>query len=142
MKIRIVIPILISLIGCMDNSHSINSSKKENSIYDPKIEKNKEIIQCKNIKLQGVWASDEDKKYRLIITDKLFIHCYKGELDDTLIYKLSNKSIVDSSGKSCFLVAQERNSDETYTYTIVNVSDKTLSLSYIENGDLTVFKKQ
>jgi len=141
MKIRIVIPILISLIGCMDNSHSINSSKKENSIYDPKIETNEWAL-CKNLKVQGVWASDEDKNYRLILTDKFFIHRYMGESDDTLIYKLNNKSIVDSSGKSCFLVAQERNSDETYTYTIVNISDKTLTLSYIENGDLTVFKKQ
>ena len=126
----------------MNNNHSIISSEKDDSIYDSKIEKNTKVILCKNINLQGVWASDEDKNYRMIITDKLFIHRYKGELDDTLIYKLSNKSLVDSSGNSCFLVAQERNSDETYTYTIVNLSDKTLSLSYIENGDLTVFKKQ
>ena len=142
MKIKIIIPLLISLFGCMDKSHSNNSSKNEDLVYNPKIEKNKEIIFCENTKLQGIWASDEDKKYRLIITDKFFIHRYKGELDDTLIYRLSNKSIVDSSGKSCFLVAQERISDETYTYAIVDISDKTLSLSYIENGDLTVFRKQ
>jgi hypothetical protein len=147
-KIIIFVILYLSLFGCSNNINNQTISQEQDTL--PKENKVLEQLDeraslpkgnCNNIEIKGVWKSIEDKDYSVIITDSLFIHHNVGADDDTLIYVLTDEMEGKKSTKFCYLIANERTSDVTYNYT-VEVDKKTLSLTYLERGNLLVFTRQ
>lgn len=85
-----------------------------------------------NLKLlQGKWVSAEDKKYKVVITDSFFIEYYGKKKTSIYTYIVENGKLIkmDSADKS------------VYSYDIMSLTNKYLSLMYLTRGNILVFKR-
>lgn len=147
-KIIISITLFTGLVGCSSStnnetiSQELDTLPKDNQVVE-RLDEKASLAKgnCNTVEIKGVWKSVEDKDYNVIITDSLFIHHNVGADDDTLSYSLTDEMEGKVSDNFCYLIAKERTSDINYNYT-VEVEKNTLSLTYLERGNLLVFTRQ
>jgi|GEM_PF-1663743 hypothetical protein len=95
----------------------------------------------------GTWISEEDSNWKIVFTaDSKYIDYYEGRVSEKGIYSLSNTipqsepSVPTGNGISYLKLVD---SDKVVQFYEINgISSTTLSLTWIDNGNLLVFKRQ
>lgn len=82
--------------------------------------------------LNGKWISEDDRQYQLAFKDSTKQDFYGGNLESTYRYWVRKDS----------LIAKDIKSGEIFNYAIMGVTDKYLTLMYLERGNLLKFRKQ
>ena len=82
--------------------------------------------------LIGKWVSEDDKKAMIVFKDTLQQDFYAGELLSTHRYWIKDDS----------LVTKDLASGAVFNYAIMGVTEKNLTLMYLERGNLLKFRKQ
>lgn len=82
--------------------------------------------------LNGKWISEDDKQYQLVFKDSIKQDLYGGKLESTYQYWIKKDS----------LIAKDVSSGDVFNYAIMGITDKHLTLMYLERGNLLKFRKQ
>lgn len=95
--------------------------------------------------LQGTWIHDEDKKATVLVKKRNWTFNYIGEkpaVDDkySIIITRQVPQFSDKTQKTDFLMLSSKS--DTLQYEILGLTDETLSLMYLPNGNLHLYSKQ
>lgn len=134
MKITTLILAAICLFSCTNNQKANNKSVSNipnNEFIQTKI--NSEDSIKKN--LTGTWISNDDKKSKLIFTREFLLDFYNDKIIDTLDYEINIK------GKESFLKTTDAKANIEFYYSIDYLTQKELSLIYLESGNTLNYSK-
>jgi hypothetical protein len=83
-------------------------------------------------KILGTWVSAEDKNYTMVFKGDGVAEYYEKEKTSESTYKISGASLTktDKADKS------------TYKYTILTLTDKALTLLYLDRGNTLKFRRK
>ncbi|MGZ5244105.1 MAG: hypothetical protein ACXWDO_00785 [Bacteroidia bacterium] len=91
--------------------------------------------------IQGTWISVEDPRGNMQITDTKISNYYKKKLVGTDSYILSDTCKLSSQTfKNGFIL--KVNNDDTLCYQILAITDQTLSLLYLNRGNILAYHKK
>lgn len=99
--------------------------------------------------ITGTWISDEDSRWKLIFTDdnKCYQY-YEGSLTETDNVIISNNSpqcgieVTIETSSSYLQLINSQNANDKICYLINGISNTSLSLSVVGQGNLMVFTRQ
>ena len=145
-KVTLLIVIAI-LLSC--NSKKEESKKEKilpNTVEDSLKEKHSNINNsCSAINLYATWVDNDDSLSLVTINKNEMINTYDNEVMSVLSYSVTNISPVKDINEkisTCYLIANEKDGSSSYSYEIMSVSSTTLTLMYLDRGNILVYKKK
>lgn len=82
--------------------------------------------------ISGRWISEDDKQFQLVFKDSIKQDFYSGKVESTYRYWIKKDS----------LIAKDVSSGEVFSYAIIGITGKHLTLMYSERGNLLKFRKR
>ncbi|HSY62152.1 MAG TPA: hypothetical protein VK796_09765 [Cytophaga sp.] len=147
---KFIISILITVItlGCNESNHEKDHESKSeisNSKHDIFPTYTKETY-ADYVKLQGKWIEEKDANYSFEFNKNKFIEKSGEAINESeyiLLQNCDNSANINEEESFTFVGFQMEDSNETHCiFEIISLSEKTLSIMYVENGHILVFNKQ
>ena len=111
--------------------------------------KSKEGLLRTTPSIVGVWKHEEDENWQLkFLSNGTCINIYVGSLSDTCTYSISNStpqcgiSVPVTSHSSYLQIINIKDVSEIQCYEINGITDSILSITPVENHNISVFNRQ
>jgi hypothetical protein len=82
--------------------------------------------------LEGRWISEDDKQFEVVFKGNTKQDYYGGKVESHYRYRIRKDS----------LIATDVNTGDVFNYSIMGLTSKSLTLMYLERGNLLKFRKK